>query len=300
MSGVRTPWPVWVDDRAWPADRAHVPALDAGLRSGLGTFTTLRAHRVTVDGARRLHAFDRAAHLDRVAGAAAALGIPTDRTAIDRAIDGLLAQVAPAALDAATDVALRVTLTAGPVDAAAVFPPPVVGPPTLVVTAHPAPELPAPPVRAVTVARPGGPGPWKTTSWAGMHLARRAAVAAGADVALLTDGDEVLEADAANLLVVRGRSLTTPPADGRILAGTTRAVLLALAASVGLTAGEAPVTRGDLRTADAVLLCSSVAGVRAVVSVDGRATAGAEPVVAELSAALAAAVAAEADRHAPR
>lgn len=300
MSGARAPWPVWVDDRAWPADEARVPALDAGLRSGLGTFTTLRAHRVTVDGAGRLHAFDRAAHLDRLTVAAAALGIPVDRAAVDRAIDGLLAAVAPAATDAATDVALRVTLTAGPVDAAGVFPPPVVGPPTLIVTAHPAAELPAPAVRAATVAWPGGPGPWKTTSWAGMHLTRRAAVDAGADVALLTDGDEVLEGDAANLLVVRGRSLTTPPADGRILAGTTRAVLLALAASVGLTAGEAPVTRGDLWAADAVLLCSSVSGVRTVVSVDGRATGGSAPVAAELAAALAAAVAAEAHRHAGR
>lgn len=82
----------------------------------------------------------------------------------------------------------------------------------------------------------------------------------GADpVPLLVDTDgTVLEAAWANVWALRGRSLITPPADGRILAGVTRSLLLERAAGLGLQAQERPLALDDLRRADAVVLTSSV------------------------------------------
>jgi para-aminobenzoate synthetase/4-amino-4-deoxychorismate lyase len=75
---------------------------------------------------------------------------------------------------------------------------------------------------------------------------------------LLVDGDGlVLETDRANLWIVEGGRRLTPPADGRILPGITRARLLAEADSA-----EEPISIVRLGHADAVLLSSSIALVR--------------------------------------
>jgi para-aminobenzoate synthetase/4-amino-4-deoxychorismate lyase len=77
---------------------------------------------------------------------------------------------------------------------------------------------------------------------------------------LLIDSDgAVLEAASANVWVLEGETLITPPADGRLLPGVTRTRLLALGG-----AQEAEITLDRLKAADAVLLSSSIAGVRVV------------------------------------
>ncbi|MGH2889807.1 MAG: aminotransferase class IV, partial [Solirubrobacteraceae bacterium] len=77
-------------------------------------------------------------------------------------------------------------------------------------------------------------------------------------VPLLVEPDgTVLEAAFANVWLLRGDRLVTPPADGRILPGVTRALLLACAAGLGLSAVEEHVSVEDLRGADAVILTSA-------------------------------------------
>ncbi|MGH2856287.1 MAG: aminotransferase class IV [Solirubrobacteraceae bacterium] len=68
----------------------------------------------------------------------------------------------------------------------------------------------------------------------------------------------VLEAARANVWTLRDGLLSTPPADGRILPGVTRAVLLKRAGELGLTAVQRPLALDELRGADAVILTSSV------------------------------------------
>lgn len=82
----------------------------------------------------------------------------------------------------------------------------------------------------------------------------------GADpVPLLVDRDgSVLEAAWANVWLLRDGRLTTPPADGRILPGVTRAALLERAPALGLGTEERPISLDDLRGADAIVLTSSV------------------------------------------
>ncbi len=78
-------------------------------------------------------------------------------------------------------------------------------------------------------------------------------------VALVVDGDDtVLEAAWANFWVLDGDRLTTPPADGRILPGVTRARLLGLCTGLGLQAGEARITLSTARAASATMLTSSL------------------------------------------
>jgi para-aminobenzoate synthetase / 4-amino-4-deoxychorismate lyase len=150
-------------------------------------------------------------------------------------------------------------------------------------TAPPAADL-------VPVVIPGGIGSHK---WADRRLLGQYAQAAGtgpADQLLIEDTDgHVLETDRGSLFAVSGGVLRTPPADGRLLPGITRAAVLRLAAAAGLRAEIGPLARSDLTTAAEVFVTSAVRGVLPVRSVAGIVLPAAPgPVTACLAAALAA------------
>lgn len=89
---------------------------------------------------------------------------------------------------------------------------------------------------------------------------------------LLVDRDgAVLEASRANLFAVRGDTLLTPRADGRILPGVTRARVIEIAAEAGLQVEETALRREDLLAAGEVFLTGSVRGIELVRSLDGTA-----------------------------
>jgi para-aminobenzoate synthetase/4-amino-4-deoxychorismate lyase len=83
---------------------------------------------------------------------------------------------------------------------------------------------------------------------------------------LLVDADgDVLETDRGNVFAVIGGILHTPPLDGRLLPGVTRAVVLRLAAEAGIGVKEAPLTvDAVLDAAEEVFVTNSVGGVVAV------------------------------------
>jgi para-aminobenzoate synthetase/4-amino-4-deoxychorismate lyase len=87
---------------------------------------------------------------------------------------------------------------------------------------------------------------------------------------ILADDDEVLEAGRANVFAVIDGALATPPVDERILPGTARAAVLALAAELGIEAAERRLTLADLEAAEDVFLTSSVRGIRPARSLAGR------------------------------
>jgi para-aminobenzoate synthetase/4-amino-4-deoxychorismate lyase len=142
----------------------------------------------------------------------------------------------------------------------------------------------------VPVVIPGGIGEHK---WADRRLLGQLAQTAGTskDVQLLIEDDNgtVLETDRANVFAVLGNVLKTPPADGRLLPGITRARVMRLAAGAGLTLQTAPLSRQDLLSATEVFVTNSVHGVLAVRSVAGVAlTAAPGPATQRIAAALAA------------
>ena len=105
-------------------------------------------------------------------------------------------------------------------------------------------------------AAPGGTGAAKCAGNYGASLAaRRAATSADCDEILFLDATEhrwVEELSAMNLFVVEAtppstRTLVTPPADGTILGGITRASLLELAPRLGWAARAAPIAIDEWR-----------------------------------------------------
>ena len=119
-------------------------------------------------------------------------------------------------------------------------------------------------------------------------LARDAAIAAGAQDAILHEGDVVTEATASNAFIVRDGEVHTHPTNGRILPGITRDVLLELAHDEGIAVRERPVTVDELRGADEVFLSSTTTNVTAITHVDGEpiGSGQAGPVTTALHAAM--------------
>ncbi|HYP90754.1 MAG TPA: aminotransferase class IV, partial [Polyangiaceae bacterium] len=112
----------------------------------------------------------------------------------------------------------------------------------------------------------------KTLNYLGSVLAKQEARRQGADEALLLNqSGRVSEASVANIFVVRGRTLSTPPALDGCLEGINRGAVLELAREFGFSAGERSLGRRDLLAADEVFLTGSGAGVVGVRSLDGRA-----------------------------
>ena len=105
------------------------------------------------------------------------------------------------------------------------------------------------------------------------------AKALGVDDMLFVDNSgHITEATVANILVVHGDVLTTPPNDGSILPGITRHTLAKILQNPRMPlkyrrepiVAEKKITKADLYTADCVMLCGTYAEVILVTEVDGR------------------------------
>jgi branched-chain amino acid aminotransferase len=120
-------------------------------------------------------------------------------------------------------------------------------------------------------------------------MARADALARGfAQAVTLNERGEVAEGYGANLFVVHGPVVRTPPVDADILPGITRATLLRFfAAQHDLTVSESPLRPGDLATADEVFLCGTGMEIQPIGSLEGKAIGdgtGRGPVVARAAA----------------
>jgi len=215
------------------------PAADLAPRPTAGVFTSL----VVTDGRTR----GLAAHLDRLAASVARLyqkdlpaSLPAD---LARCLAGR-----PAGR-------LRITVR------------PVGGP--LQATVEVVPLTPPPDavtLRPVTVS--GGIGAHKYRDRRLLAALTRQARLASAEQLLLTDDTgELLETDRANLFAVADGVLLTPPADGRLLPGTTRAAIIQAARDSGIKVGFKPLTLDQLQAASEVFVTNAVAGILPVTAV---------------------------------
>lgn len=253
MSGV-----AWVGDVAGYGrlvEGPSVPAGDRGLSSGYGVFETVRV----LEGG-RIPLWER--HAARLRTSAAALGLPVpDTDALREAGAELIARAG-----SERDV-LRVTVTAGE------------GAGRCILTTRARVQLDRP-VRLATVRTGRGDrdptAAHKTTSRMFWVLAQREAEAAGADEALvLLDDDVLAETTNGNVFAELDGSWVTPPADGRILPGVARAVLLEGMQAAGRPCAERPIRPSELRADTRVAVSNAVHGPRPAV-VDGGA--GGDPV----------------------
>jgi para-aminobenzoate synthetase / 4-amino-4-deoxychorismate lyase len=232
---------------------APVAALAGGADRpdpALGVFETL-----LVRGGAPLDARAHLARLERSMSALYGEALPADLHARVLATAGaaplqrlrVTAAPAPAAARAAPDPRAapapgrfaRVTLDAEPL------------------AAEPAPE----PVTLAPAVLPGGLGAHK---WRDRRLLDELAEWLDAVPLLLDLDGDVLEAAYANLFIVEGTHLITPPLDGRQLPGTVRARVLALH-----PASEERLSLDRVAAADELLLASSVRGIHPARLSDG-------------------------------
>jgi para-aminobenzoate synthetase/4-amino-4-deoxychorismate lyase len=212
-----------------------------------GVFETL----LVLDG----HAVEVDAHVERLAASVSALfdvRLPADaRQSIDEGARGV--RQGKLRITVVPNLAghVEMAVSADEVDSAQVFPSP----------------NRALALRSFVAA--GGLGAHK---WADRQLLDRfAASAADDELPLLLDANgAVLEASRANVFVSRDGTLSTPPADGRIVPGIARRRTIELAKAGGQDVREEQLSLDDLFAADEVFLTNSVRGVEPVRSIDGR------------------------------
>lgn len=273
---------IWLDGGLVDARGPHLNVTDRGFQLGDGLYETARARRGVV--------IELDEHLERLRQGCAALGLNLP-ISDDQLVVGIAELLAAEGLDRAGsvgepsggpvgDAALRVTVTRGPLERRGLLPPgfeDLVA--TIAIQCWPyvptAEDLLERGVRAVSSSiRRDSVSPLagvKTTSRADYVYARLEAARASADDALFLTLDGLLsEATAANLFIIAGQTLATPPLSAAILAGTTRTWLLAHAERLGLVAAQVDLRPAELLAADEAFLTSSVAGIVPLVSLDGR------------------------------
>ncbi len=126
-------------------------------------------------------------------------------------------------------------------------------------------------------------------AYLGPMLARRRAVAAGADDVVLLDREgNIAEAPIANVFAVIGGTLCTP-ALGHVLPGITRDAVLAIALAEGIPVREAALTREAFESADEAFLTATSFPIAPIAAIGARTLAAPGPITMRLATRLAAA-----------
>jgi branched-subunit amino acid aminotransferase/4-amino-4-deoxychorismate lyase len=259
---------VWINGRVVPSEQAVVSVHDRAFRSGEGVFETLRIYGS--------HPFRAGAHVERAVAGAAAIGLRLDPEVLHRGLREVVA--ANGDVHAGADSVVRLTASAGEIDPDSYFPGAPAsgggGQPTVVATSHRLrvdASLTERGVRAVCVPLARELPEVKAVSYLVALTARRHAAAHDVEEALLTSPEgTVLEAASANLAVVTGDVLATPPVGSGLLAGVTRAVVLEVAHRAGLRVEQRALHRDELHRCDEAVLTASTREIVPLVEVDGR------------------------------
>ncbi len=280
---------VWIDGEVVEASEARVPVFDHGLLYGDGVFEGIRVH-----GGRVFRLDD---HLERLRASAAGIGLEPghDRAALR---DVVLRTVRASGYDDAY-VRLLVTRGDGPLG---VDPTRCTHPRVICIVARLEifdPERRRRGLDLITSSVRRDPAGavdprLKTLNYLGSVLAKREAVLAGADDALLLNpSGAVAEASVGNVFAFVDGRLCTPPATDGALGGITRDTLIEAAGALGIPVREASLGRVDLLRAQEAFMSGTGAGVVGIRSLDGVQISLERPVCEKLGRAYAERVACE-------
>ncbi len=238
-------------------DDARIPAESAGVLFGRGVYETFRARRGCV------FLLDR--HVARLREGAEVVGVdvPDEVASLADIVRDLTVR------SGIKDARIRLTLAGGTTGE----------PPSMLLQARPATDYPESlyahgMTAVVSEVRRNETSPLsrvKSTNPLDSIMSREAAIAAGFDTGLLlnTQGD-VAEASTANVFIVRGGAILTPPVEDGALPGVTRSFVLE-------EASETTLTLDDVLSADEAFLTGAVMGVMPLVRIGDRAIAGGSP-----------------------
>ncbi len=246
---------VWMNGHLLDDERVGLSVSDTGLLYGHGLFETLRV----LSG----QAVQVAQHLERLERSADSLHIVVDIT--PQALTDALQSVVDA--NGLRDGALRLTLTGGGGEESVARNP--IGRSIIIAPRWHRQRLGE--WQVITLPSPfrlGAELPrHKTLNYLPNLLARRAALAADADEALLVCDGRVLEGAMSNFFaVVDGVLRTAPVADG-VLPGIVRASVLDLAKQSGVKIEERAVLEDDLAHATECFCTNSLIGVQPVTKI---------------------------------
>jgi len=254
-----------VNGEVLPAAEARVSVLDTGFTFGDSVYETLRTY-----GGRPFH-MDR--HLARLRSSAGRLGIPLPGDGdLARDVDAVLARAGN------PESYIRIMLSRGVGDVSYHFD--RVSGPTRVVIVKPYEALAeraytegaAVIVASVRRNSPRALDPAiKSGNLINNILAVREAQAAGAlEPIMLNEDGEVAEGASANVFIVKGGAVLTPPLRAGILPGVTRELLLEIGRGLGIPMREETLRVDDLLAADEAFITSTLKEAVPVRTVDGK------------------------------
>ena len=249
-----------------PAEQARISVLDNGFTFGDGVYETLRTY-----GGRPFH-LDR--HLHRLRESAGMLGItiPAGDDSLAADLDRLLERAAN------PESYIRIIVSRGVGEISYRFD--RIQGPTIVMAARAyepfaeAQYRDGIPVIISSIRRnsPQALDPvMKSCNLINNILAVREAQAKkAAEPLMLNEGGDVAEGASANVFVVSGGALVTPPLSAGILPGVTRALVLELAPALGIEARQEPLPVPTLLAADEAFITSTLKEAMPIATVDGR------------------------------
>jgi branched-chain amino acid aminotransferase len=260
-----------LDGRVMPEADARVPVLDRGFLFGDSIYEVVRTLGDVP--------FAWSEHWARLQASAAAvrLELDLDEATVARRVAATLAAAAHG------DSYVRIVVTRGVGTAPNIDFAYAPGPPSWVLLVRPLAAAPGAPARLQIVERLRNDRraldpATKSGNYLNNVLGLAEARAAGAtDCVMCNAHGFVTEASTANVFAKLHGTWCTPPLGAGILAGITRALLLAWLPEHGERVEERDFTPAELRAADEVFLSSTLRDVAPVTHVDGRALHGGAP-----------------------
>ena len=269
---------VWLNGEITPFDQAHVSIEDRGFQFADGVYEVIRLY------GGKPFALD--AHLQRLEKSAAGiqLAVPINSAHLKSEITKFLVRFP------VPDGMIYLQVTRGTAPRNHAFPDTK---PTLLFYTRPLPPLPDEPsrqgIKLLSLPDERWKRCWiKSIALLPNVLAKNQALAAGADEAVFVENELVSECSASNLFAVIAGKLVTHPVGPKVLPGITRAVLLDLAPSLGISVDERPIKESEASGAAELFITSTIREIAWVSHWNDRPLAGSQcgPATKKLHAAL--------------